>query len=80
MASCETCWERSGGDVEKYHRLLRENDCSPEEQAGAGATECQFCGRKTIHQYAGVCVNPDCAAEARAKSPGANIGKAEEEK
>ena len=60
MASCEKCWEDSHGSVDSYLRLVRTRDCTPEQQAGRWALNCSSCGRKTIHQYAGVCVNPDC--------------------
>ena len=67
MATCEKCWSDSylfsyGTDIsqtEKYHELLKErkdNPCTPEEQAGLDAENCPKCKRKTMHQYAKVCV------------------------
>ena len=58
MSSCEKCWRDSRYDLSStaYHDMLakrdgiRERKCTPEEQAGPEATECQRCGRKTIHQ------------------------------
>lgn len=70
MASCEKCWELAGGDVDKYHQLLNDNDCSPEEQAGSAAESCPSCGRKTVHQYARVCVNSACLAYREGKEKG----------
>jgi len=60
MPSCERCWKWSGGNVDLYHELLAKNNCTPEDQAGDDAIECPACHRKTIHQIAHVCVNPEC--------------------
>lgn len=64
MASCEKCWEAAhrearltdGDVVTIYRRLLQRNDCSLEEQAGEAARPCS-CGRRTVHQYAGICLS-----------------------
>jgi len=59
MPSCEKCWEDAFGNPEKYRELIeeRKNDpCTPEEQAGEDATECPKCKRKTVHQYAKICM------------------------
>ena len=67
MPSCEKCWNdahsrmrATGKDqAECYRELLEErkdNPCTPEEQAGEGATECPKCKRMTVHQYAHVCM------------------------
>jgi hypothetical protein len=59
MASCEKCWADSlgpfGDQVDRYHRLIKERNCTPEEQAGPDAGWCDKCERKTIHQNAKVC-------------------------
>ena len=58
MAACEKRWADSrGSDThgDGYKRLLderRDSPCTPEEQAGPGATACQTCGRMTMHQHA----------------------------
>ena len=64
MASCEKCWNDAytkthvspmKSQAEHYTDLVKErkdNPCTPEEQAGHDATECNKCKRKTIHQYA----------------------------
>jgi len=63
MASCEKCWSdaHSYDDVTaRYIELIEErkdNQCSPEEQAGIDANICRKCGRKTVHQYIHVCMN-----------------------
>ena len=59
MPSCEKCWEDAWGNAEKYQELIEErkdNPCTHEEQAGRDAKNCQKCNRKTVHQYAKVCV------------------------
>ena len=61
MVSCEKCWIDAGGDSERYNKLVEQRNlsgdlCSPEEQAGLDATECEFCGRRTVHQCTDVCV------------------------
>lgn len=71
MASCEKCWGdaflrsmySSKDQADCYSELMKErleNPCSPEEQAGREATECTACGRRTVHQYAGICMNIKC--------------------
>lgn len=77
MASCERCWAdangnggygyyRAGGRVEyadlvKIRNGVTERECTPEEQAGPGATECPKCYRKTMHQICrDTCMNPAC--------------------
>lgn len=65
MPSCEKCWEDAGGDPDLYRRFLRRRKqtgdvCSPEQQAGEGASICPRCGRKTVHQHAGICMVPKC--------------------
>ena len=68
MASCEKCWSdsftltygTSEDRVEKYHQLIKERNCSPEDQAGSDAELCPKCGRNTIHQITGDCMNFDC--------------------
>ena len=65
MSTCEKCWAdsyrltygTSKCQVEKYHELLNERDCTSEEQAGIDAKICPACNRKTIHQITGVCTN-----------------------
>lgn len=64
MPSCEKCWSDAGfkawssqGDkVEIYGRLVKERDCTPEEQAGPDAEVCPECRRKTIHQHVHYCL------------------------
>ncbi len=56
MASCEKCWQDSGGDQDVYAELIERRNCSPEEQAGLDATVCPQCGRKAVHQYVHVCM------------------------
>jgi hypothetical protein len=60
MPSCERCWQLAHGDVEQYYVLLKNEHCTPEQQAGPEAKRCHICGRKTLHQYCNVCMNPDC--------------------
>jgi hypothetical protein len=53
----------SKSQVEHYNDLLAErknSPCSPEQQAGEFADECQKCKRKTVHQHTHKCINPDC--------------------
>ncbi len=65
MASCEKCWSDSyrmtygtGEDrVDKYTELIKERNCTPEEQAGSTSGICPKCERKTIHQIISVCMN-----------------------
>lgn len=60
MPSCERCWRDAQrdpyGGVELYEALLQERSCTPEQQAGEGATKCRQCKRKTVHMYAKVCM------------------------
>lgn len=56
MPSCERCWSESGGDVKRYKELVDTRDCTPEEQAGEGAEECENCKRYTVHIYCKVCM------------------------
>ena len=63
MASCEKCWRDSGGDPARYAVLVNRRDCTPEQQAGEMATVCPACKRKTVHQYAHVCMNVGCKQE-----------------
>jgi len=69
MPSCEKCWKDAGyiahskmtSKAEEYYKLVEQRDrdgetCSPEEQAGTEATICPVCERKTVHQYAKVCM------------------------
>jgi len=65
MASCEKCWEESGGDSDKYHRLLKSRICTPEESAGPNATQCPKCERRTLHQHVGVCMQCGYDKESR---------------
>jgi hypothetical protein len=64
MSSCEKCWADAQGpygDVsEKYQRLVRERNCTPEEQAGPDAEKCPACGRMTLHQHTG---EPMCGCQ-----------------
>ena len=60
MAICEKCWEDSGGNPERYAKLLLErshNPCTPEEQAGGDlAQKCIHCDRWTKHMHTHKCV------------------------
>ena len=60
MASCERCWELSGGNADRYAELIKVNKCTPEEQAGREASKCPKCGRMTVHQLVNVCMVPEC--------------------
>lgn len=60
MASCEKCWENAGGNTALYNQLIKTSTCSPEEQAGKNATVCPYYKRKTVHQYAKICMTPSC--------------------
>ncbi len=62
MSACEKCW-RESRDSDHYRRLLEsreDNPCTPEEQAGFDAKKCRKCGRMTLHQYTGECMNKGC--------------------
>ena len=72
MPSCEKCWGDSylraltsfKDQSECYHDLIQERNskpCTPEEQAGSDASICPECHRKTIHQYAKVCMSCGCS-------------------
>ena len=70
MPSCEKCWRDAGADpygdhAARYREFVETHDCSPEEQAGRFAYTCKQCHRKTIHQHAGVCMNPDCPSRVK---------------
>lgn len=77
MPSCERCWSDSAmaryhGDTDAYRRLLEQrgpNGCTPEQQAGPDALECQRCRRKTVHQFAGVCMVAGCGYPSAAPGP-----------
>ena len=63
MSACEKCWADAnhdslggGSQTEAYHRLLRERQCTPEEQAGPDATVCPHCQTRTRHQVTGQCM------------------------
>jgi hypothetical protein len=62
MSACEKCWERSGGNPQRYHELVADNDCTPEEQARRDAKQCPRCKRIALHQYTGECMNPHCSS------------------
>jgi len=68
MASCEKCWNDSNRDPMVYAILVESRsrpgkECTPEEQAGVDGRECCFCGRKTIHVFADVCMVPGCCGD-----------------
>jgi hypothetical protein len=65
MPSCEKCWRDAGGNPLRYHLLLDQRDCTPEEQAGEDAKICPKCKRKAIHQFSKICMNPDCKEEVK---------------
>ena len=64
MPSCERCWEMSRliasempvDQVDEYERLVRVNDCTPEQQAGRDAKTCPDCKTKTVHQHTRQCL------------------------
>ena len=59
MSSCEKCWIDSGCQGVGYGDLVRsrkDDPCTPEEQAGPGATLCPKCGRKVLHAITGECM------------------------
>ena len=61
MASCEKCWSDARRTGVRYSDLIRDREtagiiCTPEQQAGEDAKPCAMCGRKTMHQYCGVCM------------------------
>lgn len=51
MSACEKCWADAGGQPARYRELLLLRACTPQEQAGPGATKCPVCQRMTLHQY-----------------------------
>ncbi len=64
MVSCERCWadahlQAQGLGVAQadiYRELIEARTCSPEQQAGPGATRCRHCGRLAVHQHVGNCM------------------------
>lgn len=63
MPSCEKCWNQAylmamdgRSQTEHYYELIKENNCTPEEQAGEGAGLCPKCNRQAIHIYVRVCM------------------------
>lgn len=59
MAACERCWADSRiahDSIARYHELLIERKCTPEQQAGPLAALCETCQRHTRHQHCGVCM------------------------
>ena len=63
MASCEKCWKDSGCKADAYGLIVAErgeHQCTPEQQAGAGAWKCAECGRVTMHMFCHVCMNQEC--------------------
>lgn len=57
MSACEKCWAEAGGDPDRYAKILKDRDCSPEEVAGPAAKECRRCHHMTLHQHTGECTN-----------------------
>lgn len=54
MSTCERCWRLSqsyGDPPAAYSKLLNEQSCTAEEQAGPDAGKCPVCGRMTLHQH-----------------------------
>lgn len=68
MSACEKCWRdaHDSEDVAERYRILiearKDNPCTPEEQAGPDARECDSCGLVSIHQWTGECMNPKCSS------------------
>lgn len=59
MASCERCWadaQSFNDPAEAYDMLIKKRECTPEEQAGRGASQCPQCGRYAIHIHVSVCM------------------------
>lgn len=65
MSVCAKCWRDAhrGPDVsvaEEYAALIARRvgplACTPEEQAGPDATDCEKCGRRTRHQHTRECM------------------------
>lgn len=42
--------------ADAYEKLVAAHPCSPEDQAGEDAKVCPACDRRTVHQYAHVCM------------------------
>jgi len=66
MPSCEKCWgdaymrthtNPTKSQAEHYQDLIKERNCTPEEQAGNDAEECPKCKRKAMHVICKVCMN-----------------------
>lgn len=71
MSACERCWRDAGGDPDGYHELLearKVNPCTPEQQAGPGATKCPTCERAVLHTYTKECM-AGCKPHAPAPTP-----------
>ena len=56
MSSCERCWDISGGNPDEYKKILKENSCTPQQQAGVGAEYCVNCHSNTVHIHTKCCV------------------------
>ena len=59
MSACQKCWSDAGGDSTAYAALVLEREaspCTPEEQAGPDARQCEKCGRMTAHPHTGRCM------------------------
>lgn len=59
MSACEKCWATARMLGVEYHEVLddrRRVPCTPEEQAGPDATDCEKCGRRTRHQHTRECM------------------------
>lgn len=71
MPSCEKCWADSytytygtpESRIECYQRLVKERDCTPEEQAGPDAGICPKCKKKSVHQMTHECMNCGLTSE-----------------
>lgn len=63
MSSCEKCWANSyrpgaaTSQPDVYIEEISTHSCTPEQQAGPGATECPKCNRMCLHQYTKQCMN-----------------------
>ena len=60
MSACEKCWRDAGGNSILYKTLMASRNCTPRQQAGPNAKVCPTCGKKTLHQHTGECMNPVC--------------------
>ena len=64
MTACEKCWKdakhesaETGCSISAaYGRLIKERDCTPEDQAGDNAWTCRNCGRIAVHPRVGICM------------------------